>query len=182
MAVLAVSAAWVGVVGAAVGAGIAFVGSWVVHRLERAHTIAERLRVEKKEAYASLLTSAEDSMHLFQWLAEGHVGPAGREEDKAKANYFYDQEVTPRLMVLRIIGASQVEEAASEMRRALNDLRHLMVDGETQPDHGSPQFMTAHARYRKTRDTFIERARADLEHGRRRFALRRPRAGSSAGP
>lgn len=29
------------------------------------------------------------------------------------------------------------------MRRALNDLRHLMIDGETQPDHGSPEFMKA---------------------------------------
>lgn len=170
MVVLAVGDAWVGlvggVVGTAVGGLIGFMTSWLVHRSERADRIAARSRAESKEAYAALLTHAEDSMHLFEWLAKGQFSPAGPERDKERADTFYDQEVTPRYRVLKIIGTSKVVEAAREMRSALNGVRHLMVDAEKLPTAESTAFKTAHGRYRVERDKFIERARADLEHGR----------------
>jgi hypothetical protein len=141
MVVLADSAVWVGVVGTAVGGLIAILGSGLVHRWAR----AERLRAERKDAYAAFLAKAEDSLHLFQWLAEGHFED-GWKEDGARANRFYDQEVTPRLMVLKMTGAPGVVEAASE-------------------------FKNWHASYRAARDNFIRLARADLERGEPRRRL-----------
>ncbi|MGH2451312.1 MAG: hypothetical protein ACRDGE_08590 [Candidatus Limnocylindria bacterium] len=168
MVVLADSAVWVGVVGTVVGGLIGILGSLLVHRWAR----AERLRAERKEAYGAFLAKTEDSLHLFQWLAEGHLED-GWKEDTAKANRFYDQEVTPRLMVLKIIGTRGVVEAASELRRPLNELRKLMLDEvlgpEDIPMDESPPFKQWHESYREARDTFIELARADLEReGRRR--------------
>ena len=166
MPVLAVSTAWVGVVGTAVGGLLGFMTSWVVHRSERAARIAERSRADRKDDYAALLTNAENSLHLFQWLAEGQVSPAGMEGDRAWANTFYDQEVTPRYMVLKIMGEPDVVAAAHELRHALNDVRHLMGRrGETLPTAASTEFKAAHGRYRAARDKFTEAARADLEHG-----------------
>ena len=83
-----VNSAWVGVVGTALGGLIGFATSWFVHRSERDERVGERLRAEKKEAYAELLKSAEHSFHLFQWLAEGEISPDGIERDKARANIF----------------------------------------------------------------------------------------------
>jgi hypothetical protein len=173
MAVFAVSAAWAGVIGTALGGFIAFMTSWLVHRMERADRVAERSHAERRELYGAFLANAEDSMHLFQWLAEGHFSPAGSDADKQRANFFYDQEVTPRLMMLRIVGTPNVVESASEMRRALNDLRHVMTDAPTLPSDESPDFRDAHHRYRQTRSKFIELAHADLdEGGGRRVRLR----------
>lgn len=163
MAVLAVDTAWVGLIGTALGGLIGFVASWSVHRMERAERVAERSRTERRDLYGAFLTKAEDSLHLFQWLAEGHIGPAGSEADKANANRFYDQEVTPRLMVLRIVGSPSVVEAASQMRKALNDVRHLMIEGENLPSDEGTQFTAAHSRYRQARDNFIAAAHIDLQ-------------------
>lgn len=121
MLLLAASEAWVAVVASAVGGLIGFMTSWLVQRseradrtAERADRTAERLRTERREAYAALLTRAEDSMHLFQWLAEGHSGPAGIEGDKAEADTFYDREVTPRYRLLKIIGTPKMVEAGRD--------------------------------------------------------------------
>jgi hypothetical protein len=160
-----------------VGGLIGFMTSWLVHRSERATRIAERSRADRKDAYAALLTHAEHSLHLFEWLAEGQFSPAGMEGDKARANTFYDQEVTPRYMVLKIMGKPKVVAAAGELRLALNGVRHLMVDGKRLPTAESTEFKTAHGRYRAARDKFTEIARADLDTGndklirRRRFRL-----------
>ena len=164
MAVLAVDTAWVGVIGTALGGLIGFVASWSVHRMERAARVGEVLRTERRDLYGAFLTKAEDSLHLFQWVAEGHISPAGSEADKAKANRFYDQEVTPRLMVLRIVGSPDVVSAGSQMRQALNDVRHLMIDDEIVLSDESPQFMAAHRRYRRARDNFIALAHVDLQY------------------
>jgi hypothetical protein len=165
MVVLAVSAVWVGVVGTAVGGLIGLLGSVLVHRWAR----AERLRAERKEAYAAFLAKAEDSLHLFQWLAEGHFED-GWKEDRARANRFYDQEVTPRLMVLKISGTHEVVEGASEVRRSLNGLRKLMLNELLDPAADlpldeSPEFKNWHGCYRDARDKFILLARADLDRG-----------------
>lgn len=161
MAVVAVSAVWAGVAGAAVGGLLAFMSSWLVHRSERAERISERSRGEMKEACAALLTSAEDSMHLFEWLVKDHYGETASKEDKAKADHFYDQEVTPRVMALRIIGDDEVVGAAGEMRHAINHVRHLIVDAEALPT--KEEFRHAQVSYRARRRTFITLARADLE-------------------
>ena len=165
MVVLAVSAAWVGVVGTAVGGLLGFLSSWLVHRYERNERIAERSRAERKEAYAALLTNSEDSMHLYEWLAEGHVSPAGKEVDRKTADHFYDEHVSPRYRVLKIIGTPKVVEGGKEMRKALNRVRHLMVDGptETMPTKPSSEFDAAHNSYRKARNTFVKLAGADLQ-------------------
>ena len=146
MLVLAVSTAWVGVVGTVVGGLFGFITSWLVHRAERADRIAERGHAERKEAYAALLTHAENSMHLFQWLAEGQSTAAGVESDKDRANTVYDQEVTPRYMVLKITGTPKVIEAAGAMRDALNDVRRLMKT-EPLPTADSLNFKEAHDGY-----------------------------------
>jgi hypothetical protein len=168
---LALDAAWVGVVGVAVGGLLGFMSSWVVHRSERADRIAERVRADRKEAraekmeaYAALLTHAEDSMHLFEWLAKGQFGPAGAKSDRDSANTFYDREVTPRYRVLKIlIDNPEVVKAAREMRMALNRVRHLVVDSKTLPSAASTEFIDAHRRYRAERDRFIELTHADLK-------------------
>jgi hypothetical protein len=167
MIVLAVSAAWVGVVGTVVGGLLGFLTSWLVHRLERNERIAERSRAERKEAYAALLTSAEDSMHLYEKLAKGHFSPAGKEEDRKAAYHFFDETMSPRYRVLKIIGTPKIVKAARGMRRALNAVRHLMVDGppETMPAKQSSEFNVAHSRYREAREVFIKVAGNDLEHG-----------------
>ena len=87
MVVFAVSAAWVGVVGTVVGGVIGLLGSAFVRRWSR----ADRLREERKDAYGTFLAKAEDSWHLFQWLAEGHFQD-GWVEDRANANRFYDRK------------------------------------------------------------------------------------------
>lgn len=168
MSVLAVSAAWVGVIGTAVGGFIGVMSSWLVHRLQRADTIAERSRTERWDAYGGFLKNAEDSLHRFQWLAEGHVPPDRIKEERTEANYFYDREVTPRLMVLKIFGPPEVVKAASELRGALNKVRKLIVEGETLPSDESPEFKNVHTGYRTARDTFIELAGTDLERVRRK--------------
>jgi hypothetical protein len=167
--VVAISDTWgalIGLAGVALGGLIGFVGSWLVHRSERAERLAERSRAERKEAYAALLTKAEDSLQLFQWLAEGQFSPAGAERDREKANTFYDQEVTPRYRVLKIIGPPSVVEAARQMRRKLNAVRHLVLDSQELPSAESREFKDAHNHYRESRDEFIEIARADLEQRR----------------
>jgi hypothetical protein len=166
MSVLAVSDVWVGVVGVigtAIGASIGAMSSWLVHRWQRADTIAERSRAERWDAYGGFLKNAEDSLHRFQWLAEGHVPPERIKEERTEANYFYDQEVTPRLMVLKIFGPTEVVKAASDLRSALNEVRNLIVESEPLPTDKSPEFMRAHIGYRAARDTFIELAGTDLE-------------------
>jgi hypothetical protein len=178
MAVLAVSAAWVGVVGTVAGGLLGIMATLMLHRSERAERTAERSRAEKKEAYAALLTYAEDSLHLFERLAEGQFSrPGGEEDDLDKAYNFYDQEVTPRYMVLKIIGEEEVLPAAKELRDALNFVRHLMRDTKPLPTKESSEFETAHSRYRTARDRFIGLARADLdrehEQQRKRSILRR---------
>jgi hypothetical protein len=170
MLVLAIDAAWVGVVGVAVGGLLGFATSWVVHRSERADRIAERsradrkeARAEKKEAYAALLTHAEDSMHLFEWLAKGRFSPAGPVADRASADTFYDHEVTPRGRVLEIlVDNAEIAKAADDMRMALNGVRHLMVDSEIPPTADNSEFRARHRGYRKARNRFIDLARADL--------------------
>jgi hypothetical protein len=163
MAVLAVSAAWVGVVGTAVGGLLGAMATLMLHRSERAERIAERSRAERKEAYAALLTSTEDSFHLFERLAEGQFSRAGSEEDDLdKAKNFYDHEVTPRYMVQKIIGEEAVLPAAKELRDALNSVRHLMGT-QPMPTKESTKFKAGQSRYRKARDRFIELARSDLD-------------------
>jgi hypothetical protein len=54
------------------------------------------------------------------------------------------------------------------MRRALNDLRHLMMDAESLPSDQSPEFRGAHHCYRQARGKFIELTHADLEERRGR--------------
>jgi hypothetical protein len=75
---------------------------------------------------------------------------------------FYDREVTPRYMNLKIIGEPSVVATARTLRRSLNDVRHLIVDGEEIPNATSEQFRRAHQEYRQNRDSFISSARADL--------------------
>ena len=92
------------------------------------------------------------------------------EEDKARANRFYDQEVTPRLMVLKISGTHEVVEGASEVRRSLNELRKLMLNELLDPAADlpldeSPEFKNWHGCYRDARDKFILLARATLTAG-----------------
>ncbi len=112
-----------------------------------------------------MLTKAEDSFHLFQWLAKGRFGPVGSEEDRKAANLFYDQEVTIRYRALEIIGTSDVARAAHDVRRRLNDLRHLLNDVETLPPTGEKRvrFEALEDGYRDARDRFIVLARAELE-------------------
>lgn len=148
--------------GVALGGLIGVVGSWLVHRSERAERQDERSRQERKEACVALLTKAEDSLHLFQWLAEGQFTVDGVGADRQKADTFYDQEVTTRYRVLKIIGRPEVVEAAREMRRKLNDVRHLVVDPNEPPSAESREFKDAHNDYRTSRDRFIEIAQADL--------------------
>ena len=165
MSVLAVSAAWVGVVGAAVGGVLGFATSWAIHRSERADRIAERSRAERLDAYADLLTQAENSLHLFQWLAEGEFSPDGMERDKTRAKIFYDEQVTPRYMVLKITGKPEVVEAAGDLRGALNRVRKLTT-GKTLPS--AEKFGAAHQGYRAARDEFTKAVAADLDPPKRR--------------
>ena len=181
MAVLAVSAAWVGVVGTIAGGLLGVMATLMLHRSERAERIAERSRAERKEAYAALLTSAEDSFHLFERLAEGQFSRAGSEEDDLdKADKFYDDEVTPRYMVQKIIGEEEVLPAAKELRDSLNSVRHFMMDARPLPTKKSLNFQRLQSRYRTARDRFIALARSGLdlghEHQRKRTILGRWKA------
>ena len=160
--ILALDEAWVGVVGVAVGGFFGFVGSWLVHRGERTERLEERSRAERKDGYSGFLTSAEDSVHRFQRLAEGHFTGAGRDVDRTTAIFLYDQEVTPRYMVLKIIGGREVLPSAEVLREAVNALRHLVTDDADIPDAGGNAFRTALDRYRSARDFFIHAAQADL--------------------
>jgi hypothetical protein len=110
-------------------------------------------------------------LHRFQWLAQRHVPSERIKEARTEANYFYDQEVTPRLMVLKIFGPREVVEAASGLRAALNDVRKLIVDGRTMPNDESPEWKLAHINYRIARDEFIGSAGRDLGdvRGKRRL-------------
>jgi hypothetical protein len=163
-----VSDVWIGVIGTAIGGLIGAVSSWLVHLMQRADTIAERTRTERSDAYRGLLTSAEDSLHRFQWLAEAQVPPERIDEHRREANYFYDREVTPRHMVLKIFGPQPVIDAASGLRKALNDIRKLIVEGETMPADVSLEFDKLQTRYRTAREAFIKQAEEDL----------RPKAGA----
>jgi hypothetical protein len=158
--VLALSAPWAAVIGAAVGGSIGFLGTLLAQAFARRSMIAERSREERKEAYAAFLRSAEDCLHHFERIAEGHVSPAGRDEDIRRANYFYDEEVTPRLRVMEIIGRPPVVGAAKELRQALNEIRKLWTKSETPPD--LEEFKAKQRDYRPARDKFIERVKADL--------------------
>jgi hypothetical protein len=164
MAVLAVSAAWVGVVGTIAGGLLGVMATLMLHRSERAERIAERSRAERKEAYAALLTYAEDSFHLFERIAEGQFSRAGSQEDDLdKADKFYDDAVTPRYMVQKIIGEEAVLPAAKELRDSLNSVRHFMIDSRPLPTKKSLNFQRLHSRYRRARDQFIAHARSGLD-------------------
>ena len=104
MALVALSAGWIGVIGAAVGGLVGVLGTLLGQRLDRHFTIGERSREERKEVYVAFLTSVEDSLHQFERLAEGKQTKAGRAEDLRKADYFYDEQVTPRYKVMELIG------------------------------------------------------------------------------
>jgi hypothetical protein len=148
-----------------VGGVLGFVTSWAIHRSERADRIAERSRAERLDAYAALLTQAENSLHRFQWLAEGNFSPDGMEMDKARANVFYDEQVTPRYMVLKITGKPGVVKAAGDLREALNRVRKVTT-GETLPREG--KFSAAHDGYRAARDEFTKAVAADLDPPKQR--------------
>ena len=175
MSVLAVSTAWVGVVGTAVGGVLGFATSWAIHRSERADRIAERSRAERLDAYAQLLTQAENSLHLFEWLAEGDSRPDEMERDKTRAKYFYDEEVTPRYMVLKLTAQPAVVEAAHDLRDVLSDIRDLTVRrGRPPAAKQSTEFRTAHHRYRAAREEFTKAAADDLDPPKRqKFRLAR---------
>jgi hypothetical protein len=162
MLVLADSTAWVGVAGTTIGILITSIGAWLVRRSERAERISERSRTERKDAYAALLTGAENSMHHFQRLAREEYTPAGAENDRASADMFYDDEVVPRYRVLKIIGPTTVVAGARNMRMALNDIRHAVVDREPPLTAKSTDFQRLHDRYRAARTEFTKLARSDL--------------------
>jgi hypothetical protein len=164
VSLLAVSDVWIGVIGTAIGGLIGVLSSWLVHVMQRADTIAERTRTERSEAYKGLLMSAEDSLHRFQWLAEGRVRPTTEVEDKRQeANYFYDREVTPRYMVLKIFGPQKVIDASKALRDSLNAIRKLVVTDQPMPSNVGKAFEQLQTKYRDARDAFIDIAGADLE-------------------
>ena len=123
--------------------------------------------------YAAFLTAAEESMHLFQPLAEKEYG-AAENRNKAsinKADRFYDDNVVTRYRVLKIIGDENVIKPAKEMKDALNKIRKSVKESpiESIPKEHSPAYGLAHTSYRRARDRFIEAARADLERKGRRL-------------
>jgi hypothetical protein len=163
VSLLAVSDVSIGVIGTAIGGLIGVLSSWLVHVMQRADTIAERTRTERSETYKGLLTSAEDSLHRFEWIAEGRVPRREVEGKRREADYFYDREVTPRYMVLKIFGPHKVIVASKALRDSLNDIRELVVEREPMPKDVRAQFKTVQAKYRLARDVFIDIAGAHLE-------------------
>jgi len=101
-------------------------------------------------------------LHRFQRLAEGHFTGAGRDADRPVAIFLYDQEVTPRYMVLKIIGGREVLPSTKVLRDAVKPLRRLVRDGADIPDADGTSFRTALDRYLAARDDFIDAAQADL--------------------
>lgn len=163
MVVLAVSAElWVGLIGVALGGLLGFATHAYVRRSERAQAIEERSRAERKDAYSALLTSAENSLHRFQWLADRHVDPHRIEHERIEANFYYDQEVTPRYFVLRMTATDAVATAARELRKALNEVRKLFR-AEALPTKESAEWKKAHGDYRYARAEFLRLALIDLK-------------------
>ena len=139
-------------------------------RRDRADMVADRARAERKEAYAVLLKCAEDSMHKFEWVEKGVFTEDEHERDLEKADVFYDQEVSVRYQVLKMIGTPAVVTAAREMRRPLRDIRGMMVSQANAPtsegigrdSRRAGKFDALHARYRTARDEFARAASIDL--------------------
>jgi hypothetical protein len=101
--------------------------------------------------------------------------PGRLDEERREADYFYDREVTPRHMVLKIFGPEKVLGAATDLRSALNKVRKLIVEGTALPPDVSVRFEELQDDYRTARETFIERAGTDLRPKRRSLY---PRAGT----
>jgi hypothetical protein len=64
--------------------------------------------------------------------------------------------------VLTIIGGPEVTPVAYELKKAVNAIRHLVIDDKVIPDAEGPEFRAAHGRYREARGVFIKSARAEL--------------------
>lgn len=163
-------------IGAAVGGLVGLVGTILAQLLTRAATIAERSREERRAASAAFLTSAEDCLHHFERLAEGYVSTADFdperrkaqfEEDRKRAHYFYDENVTGRLRVMEIIGDDDVIEAAADLRRVLNDIDDMMMKPTIPTEAEFKEFVRFS--YRPARRAFTRRARTDLDEQRGRW-------------
>jgi hypothetical protein len=86
-----------------------------------------------------------------------------RHEYEARAKAFYDDEVTPRYRVLKLIGKPKVVAAARAMRQKLDAVGDLAT-GRYGPavTADSPEFYAAHNDYRAARNCFTDLARCDL--------------------
>lgn len=165
MIVLALSEAWIALAGVALGAIIGAFGGWAQYHWER----DERSRAVRRQAYAEFLTKSEDSLHRFERLAKGQFSSAGSEQDRRTADFFYDDEVTIRYNVVKISGTPRVREAAKEMRRALNQLRHFFDHEELPLARTSKvDFDGKNTRYKELRNGFADIVLDELEpRGRR---------------
>jgi hypothetical protein len=148
---------------ALVGVVLGIFSQWLLQRRSRAEARADRLRTDRCEAYVALLVSVNECAHQLARVCEHGYGAPSDAEARAKAAYFFDQDVTPRHRVVELVGTPEAVDAAAEMRADLVRFR----DRVTKRDRPAPAYRTddynqVYEPFRQARGKFVAAARADL--------------------
>jgi hypothetical protein len=168
-----VSSATAGLIGALGGAAIAGLLAWALsatsYARQRKDLLRDRLYSGRRDAYVSFLDKTQATAHELGKLASDPAvnPPAGA--DLFAITYVVDAVTNPQLRVVEIVGPQQVLEAAEEMRDGLYGLRDVLLpalrNGAPIPysDVAGSPYMEAREPFRRARETFLARAKAELE-------------------
>jgi hypothetical protein len=145
------------------GGAVTYLFGWLAHRRDRGELIADRNRSERLAAYASFLESVNHSAHMIGNLAENPYGD--RAANRQEAAYYLDQNVTPRLLTLRLVGTSDAVDSADDLHKKLVAFREGLTATEDPPKYRSPEYNSLYGPVSTARELFISLANAEL--GRR---------------
>jgi hypothetical protein len=112
-----------------VGGVVTYALGWLTHRRDRSEQITQRNRAERLATYSSFLEAVNNSAHRRGNLAENPYGD--RAEDKQAAAYYFDQNVSPRMLTLRLVGTKEAVEAVTTLHDELRRFRERL----TKPMH-----------------------------------------------
>lgn len=146
------------------GGGLQALQQRAGHRARREEASADRLWAARRDAYAEFLVAFNNAAHTAGNLAPrpGRAAQSGAEA-RELADYFFDENVTPALRSLEIVGTTEAAERARTAAAALSDFRDRMTHpNKPAPPYRSDEYNASYEPARAARLRFQERASAEL--------------------
>ena len=150
--------------GVLAGGGLQALQQRAGHRARREESSADRLWAARRDSYAEFLVAFNNAAHTAGNLAPrpGRAAPTGAEA-REFADYYFDENVTPALRSLEIVGTAEAAELARAAAAALSDFRDRMTHPELPaPRYRTGEYNAAYDPARAARLRFQERAAAEL--------------------